>query len=883
MKRRAAASASPSLVVLFVLSFLSLAAVACGGDDDDGGDSTCGPGTVLSDGECVPDGTVICETGTTFNEETGSCEPDITGCGEGTVLVDGECLPEGSDIEVDFEEEPEPNDGFEASDGFAGAFELPGAGDDGVVVHGCVTPYRDLDANGNPDTDFDMWLVSTGSPALVEITADGVGGLAAGFILLPGDQANLVGAAWQRFGLNLSGDTSRRQIYLPVAGVYALAMTDSRSLFLTDGAAGSEETCYYTTVARVEMPAPIPANLEENITGTVGNDTLFYSFDASQGGLYNVLHNIASQAALPSAVGVLNGDFISYGEGFSFFGIPFPAEIFLGGQRASDEVIVVVEPTYNYALEPVAFELSAHALPVSPLPDAGGTEPINGTGPSFETLDDLRWAWFDVGADQVVHFDLAFSANANLVFVGPDLSTISVPSFPPGGGDPGDPAIDTFNGWLRFPGPGRYYAALMSPAGNNFDVSGRLTRVTPTEIDIGTPITDASFNDLGAAWYSLDTTNQDWLGFNAGATGFGGDVLVDLFPPTGIGEPDIDFDSDDQFSFNPNGSQTFGRIVFDTNAQYLVRVSDDSGAANGGDSYDLSVAERDFTDLGATDDSSPIDRPDEPLDGNAELYFVRGAPGDQLTITVTPDAFNASLQILGAAENVIETANAGGAGAAETLQVAVGDDTWVAFRVNRVAGAGTSFGIAITAQSPGSYDDSTGSLNYVDVCGPGTNITPADDDEGLTTRATLPFSFPLFGFASGDRYVVSTNGWIAFGEAANAAFVNPSLPDVALPNGVVAPYWDDIVVSSICRLNGGNRTTIQWEGSLYADSSVQVQFQVVLRSNGRIDFIYGPDHQADGASGTVGLETLDGALGEELVQDSAGDVLPGTSFTLTPQ
>lgn len=878
MNLRAAPGASPTLLLL---SLFALSAVACGDDDDGGGSTSCGPGTVLSDGECVPDGTVICETGTTFNEETGSCEADISGCGEGTVLVDGECVPEGTDIAVDFEEEPEPNDGFEAGDSFAGAFELPGVGEDGVVVHGCVTPYRDLDSNGNPDTDFDMWVVSTGAPALVEITADGVGGLAAGFIMLPGDQANLNAVAWQRFGLNLAGDTSKRQIYLPEPGVYALALTDSRSLFLTDGAAGSEETCYYTTVSRVEMPAPIAANLEENITGTVGSDTLFYSFDASQGGLYDVLHNVNSEAALSSAVGILSGDFVAYGEGSSFFGIPIPAEIFVGGQRPTDEVIVVVEPTYNYALAPVPFELFAHALPVAPLPDDGGTQAMNGTGPLFETLDDLRWAWFDVGEDQVVYFDLAFSRPSNLVFVTPDLSTISVPSFPDDG-QGGDPPITSFTGWLRFPAPGRYYAALMQPGADDFEATGRLTRVTPTPIDIGTPITDAPFSDLDATWYTLDTSNQDWLGFNAGATGFGGDVLVDLYSPGSVGEFDIDIDSDDQFAFNPNGNQTFGRIVFGSDAEYLVRISDETGNANGGDSYDLNVSERDFTDLGATDSGSPINRPDEPLDGNAELYFVRGAPGDQLTITVTPDGFNARVQLLGAAENVIRTINAGGPDEAETVTAPVGTATWVAFRVSRQGGGAGTFDLSITAQEPVSYDESSGTLAYANICGPGTVITPASTDDALTNAANLPFDFPLFGFDSGSRYRVSTNGWLAFGEVGSSAFSNVSIPDATLPDGVIAPYWDDLVVTRMCRYNEETQTTIQWEGVTFS-GDVPVQFQVVLRQNGRIDFIYGPDHQADGASGTVGAEAIGGLFGQELVQDSAGEVSPGTSFTLTPQ
>jgi hypothetical protein len=877
MIRRAASSASLALL----LPLLSVAGVACGDDDGGGGDTSCGPGTVLSDGECVPDGSVICETGTTFNEETGHCDPDISGCGEGTVLIDGECVPNDGTIEADLEEMPEPNDGFEAGDGIAGVVDLPGVGADGVVVHGCVTPYRDIDANGNPDIDYDMWLVSTSAPALVEVTADGVGGLAAGYFMIPGDQDPLINAAWQRFGLNLTGDTSRRQIYLPLPGVYALAMTDSRSLFLSDGAAGSDDTCYYSTIAQVAMPAPTAANMEEGITGTVGNDTLFYSFDASQGGLYDILHTVNSEAALGSAVGILSGDFVAYGEGSSFFGIPIPAEIFVGGQRPTDEVIVAVEPTYNYALEPVSFDLFAHALPVSPLPDAGGTEAVNDTGPLFESLDDLRWAWFDVGDDQVVYFDLAFTEGANLVFVTPDLSTISVPSFPDDGGG-GDPPINTFTGWMRFPGPGRYYAALMAANGDDFDVTGRLTRVTPTPIDVGTPVTDAPFSDLEATWYSLDTSDETWLGANAGATGFGGDVQVDLFSPTSVGEPDIDFDPEDTLNFNPNGSQTFGRIVYGTDTQYLVRVSDESGNANGGDTYDLSVAERDFTDLVAVDSGSPINRPDEPLEGNGELYFVRGAPGDQLTITATPTGFNARIQLLGAAENVLRTVNAAGPDEAETVQVSVGVETWVAFRVGR-AGAGTgTFDLAITAQEPVDYDESSGAIPYANICGPGQVITPASTDDALTNPSNLTFDFSLFGFASGNRYRVSTNGWLAFGEATSSVFSNASIPDAALPDGVIAPYWDDLIVTRMCRYNQATQTTIQWEGATFS-GAIPVQFQVVLHDDGRIDFIYGPDHQADGGSATVGAEAVGGVFGHEVLENSAGDVSADSSFTLAPQ
>ncbi len=863
---------------LLCLALLPLAA-ACG--DDDGGGSECGAGTVLQDGQCVPDGSVICETGTTYNAETGKCDPDISGCGEGTVLVDGECVPDDGTIEADLEEAPEPNDGFEEGDDIAGMLDLPAAGADGVVVHGCITPYRDLDDNGNPDIDYDMWLVSTDGPALLEVTSDGVGGLAAGFFLLPGEQQSLIDAGWQRFGLNLTGDTSHRQVYLPASGIYALVMSDSRSLFLNDGAAGSEETCYYTTITQAAMPDPTTATADEVIEGTVGGETIFYSFPAYEGGIIDAIHFIDSAAAFPSLVGLRNGIFAGYGEP-GFFNPA--AEVFVGGMTASDEVLVAVEPVYNYALAPVPYQLLIHPLEVTALPTGGGTRTITNTSPTFETLDDLAWAYFDVGADEVVHFDMSFSPSSSLVFTTGDLSIISSVSFP---GD--DPPVAGFRGWLRFPGPGRYYAVLFDPggaAGTTFDVTSTVSRVTPTALDIGTPVTGAPFSDLEATWYNIDTTDETWLAATAAAPGFGGNVVLDVFDPTSVGRFDADFGPVDSASLNRNGSTTVGRIVYGIGAPYLMRVTDAAGTADGADNYDLSLAERDFSDLGAIDESNPASLPGEPIPAGAGAqarYFVRGAPGDNMTITVAPTGFNARIDVLGPTENVIATVNAGGAGAPETIDVPVNAATWIAFRVVRASGTGTAFDLDVVATSPVPYDITEGSLNYADICGPGQDITPGDTDEGVTASATLPFDFDLFGSPSGNDYQVSANGWIAFGAVSNGAFFNTGLPDSGLPNGMVAPYWDDIVVSSICRLNAANRVTIQWEGTLFSDSSVAVQFQAVIRPNGRVDYIYGGGHEADGVSGTVGIENLGGTFGHQMVFNSAGQVSPDSSFTLTPQ
>jgi hypothetical protein len=845
-----------------------------------GGDGVCGEGTILVDGECVPDGSVICETGTTFNEETGRCDPDIGGCGEGTVLIDGECVPEdGADLEVDLEEEPEPNDGFEAGDGIAGAFDLPAVGADGVVLHGCVNPYRDVDGNGNSDIDYDMWLVQTSGPALLEATADGVGGLAAGYFLIPGDQQELIDAGWQRFGINLAGDTSQRQVYLPAAGLYALVMSDSRSLFLTDGAAGSETSCYYTTVSQVALPSPTAVTLDTLIEGEIGTDTVFYSYDPEEGSIIDAIHGIDSAAASPSLVALRNGQFAGYG--VPGFFTP-DAEVIFGGMEASDEILIAVEPVYNYALAPVDYSLFVDELRVVALPTDGNAT-VTSNGPVWNVLDDLTFAWFDVGAGEVVHFDLSFSQNSGLLFTDGNLNIIALMSFPDD-----DPPIPGYEGWIRFPSAGRYYAVLFDPgaaAGDTFEVASRINRVTPTPIDVGTPMVDVPFSDLEATWHTFDPSGETWLALNAGATGFGGDVVFDIFDSTDFGEVDVDFGPVGGWDFPRNGNRTFGRVVFGDENNYLVRVTDESGAANGGDSYDLSVVERDFTDLIAVEPGSPVDLDDATIGtaaGAVERFFVQAVAGDTVSITVTPTDFNARIQIVDADENVITQVNAGGPGEPETIETVAGAGQWVAFQVRRVGGGvGTTFDLALTATSPVPYASTAGTLPFTDVCGAGDDITPADADEGLTGVFSMPFAFPLFGSPSGGDYRVSTNGWLAFGAVGTAAFSNAGFPNAALPNGIVAPYWDDLDLVTICQLEEAEQVTIQWTGERFFDPTT-VQFQAVLHSDGSIDYIYGAGQQADGVSGSVGIENLSGIFGHQYVFNSAGAVQPDTSRTLTP-
>ena len=150
--------------------------------------------------------------------------------------------------------------------------------------------------------------------------------------------------------------------------------------------------------------------------------------------------------------------------------------------------------------------------------------------------------------------------------------------------------------------------------------------------------------------------------------------------------------------------------------------------------------------------------------------------------------------------------------------------------------------------------------------------TSAGTDAGLHfddafVEIPIGFAFPFFG-ESHERVKISTNGFLAFGSEA-LTFVNEPMPLTNEPNGVIAPYWDDLLPAfggSVRYLLEGEaptrRLTVEWSQVPYFDDPASTAtFQVTLHEGGRIRFQYldvESGAQGRGASATVGLESLDG-------------------------
>ncbi|KAB2908181.1 MAG: hypothetical protein F9K40_04550 [Kofleriaceae bacterium] len=892
-------------------SFLSLLGVVaasayglagCGGDEITCGtgtvregdtcvpEATCGTGTTLQDGECVPDGSVICEQGTVFDMTTGTCVVDPSACAAGTVLVGGECVPEDETLTADLDEAAEPND-----DTGAGAFDVPALNED-ITIHGCITPRAGA-------ADSDAWIMTATGPTLLEITADGVGGLAAGFIVQDLSIAQLPN--YSRFGINLAGDTSRRQVYLPVAGDYLLVMDDSRALLLGE-AAGGDGTCYYGTIKTVPMPAATAATLPQT-TGEDAGNVRVLSYQADQiADIIDMTQTTTSASMLPAFIVRKNGQFHASAAYDQTNDVPPFYSV--GGLNTTDTVEIVVDEIYNFALSPQPYTFDFIDIAAQPLPTDGSAATVTKKNDTLPNTPWWEWnfLYFDVAtAGQVVHFDLTSSAPAAMVIVRADVFTLTGAFDAMARIDLTTADTEEFSGeYIRFARPGRYYFMALDvegTGGDTYTITSTLVATTPSAVTYGTALTGQALPAEGSGFHSLDLPVTTWI--QAGvptAADWGGDADIQLYDLAGEGWLDVDYNPVQTSTVAVDGSTVLERITRSDNRDWLVRVTP-TGAPGTSPTYTLDIEERPHAVLGEAMPGTPITRSgmDSLMAGQSKGFIVDGTNGNQMTAVITPS--DAGADITAARRNISggvigSVIDAGGDGEAETVQAVFGTmPAYHAFVVENVsASTTTDLSFNITALAPRPYTVSTGTLTYTDACtGTGSSTLPApfdgSGDDQFSAVQTLPagFDFRFFGFPA-DQFVVGANGFITFGATSPSCsfgcYNNTTMPNTAAPNGIVAGYWDDLRRMTVCRKDEATKVTLQYTGELWEDSDVAVEFQIVLNMNGNIDLIYGPGHEADGTSGdgaTVGIESANASL-FNLVAFNQNLIAPSTSHTFTP-
>lgn len=153
-------------------------------------------------------------------------------------------------------------------------------------------------------------------------------------------------------------------------------------------------------------------------------------------------------------------------------------------------------------------------------------------------------------------------------------------------------------------------------------------------------------------------------------------------------------------------------------------------------------------------------------------------------------------------------------------------------------------------------------------------------DDGVAS-VTLPFAVRQYGL-SYSSMKVSANGYVVLGSSGAVEYFNSPIPLSAEPNGLIAPWWDDLNPSGGGRIwvrtfgIAPNRTTaVSWVAvPHFNQTGSEVTFQILFReSSGEITFQYldatsNSTSSDRGASATVGIESVDGLLGTQFSYNS---------------
>lgn len=150
------------------------------------------------------------------------------------------------------------------------------------------------------------------------------------------------------------------------------------------------------------------------------------------------------------------------------------------------------------------------------------------------------------------------------------------------------------------------------------------------------------------------------------------------------------------------------------------------------------------------------------------------------------------------------------------------------------------------------------------------------------------FTFPWFG-QQRSAAVVATGGWLSFNLAATGTISNFSFPRPAGADVQLAPFFDAIQPRSAGgrilwvrkQDTSGDYLVIQWTHFAFATSLLdpsELNFQLWLRSDGRVEFHYGPmssppgTREYTGETATIGWQNPTGSTGQMLIY---GPGMPG--------
>ena len=140
-------------------------------------------------------------------------------------------------------------------------------------------------------------------------------------------------------------------------------------------------------------------------------------------------------------------------------------------------------------------------------------------------------------------------------------------------------------------------------------------------------------------------------------------------------------------------------------------------------------------------------------------------------------------------------------------------------------------------------------LDYVDISGIGTVVAALSNQDDLGTLVALPRPFTYYGTVYNNIWAV-TNGWLGFATQSGSSLTNATIPTAGVPNGHLAPFWDDLDLADPSGTLGSvytyddvanNRFIIQYHQVPHfagSPAALRYNFQVHLYDDGSIQYQY---------------------------------------------
>lgn len=163
-------------------------------------------------------------------------------------------------------------------------------------------------------------------------------------------------------------------------------------------------------------------------------------------------------------------------------------------------------------------------------------------------------------------------------------------------------------------------------------------------------------------------------------------------------------------------------------------------------------------------------------------------------------------------------------------------------------------------------------------------VTIGDSDDEVFPVTNLGMSFNFFGQSYSSIYV-STNGFISVLPDSDDGCCNGQLiPDTSEPNGVIAGFWEDLVVDQdaplVYEIQGvapNRELVVAWNARQYGASAVAT-FQIVLHEASDLVDVICTDCPSAGGYYTQGLENVAGTVAVTIPGRRAGTFVGTGAF-----